>query len=132
MGKFIDGAVQAMDLTGLTRASDAPYPPLNALQEHLFGLACSMFGLVQTITSHHLTNTLFEGVAVGVSTAKAGRRNGRVCESQRAQSRFSSASPLRYSPSGNSIVVGWSQAPSSLCRITALTPASSPAPATIL
>ena len=99
MGKFIDGAVQAMDLTGLTRASDAPYPPLNALQEHLFGL-------VQTITSHHLTNTLFEGVAVGVSTAKAGRRNGRVCESQRAQSRFSSASPLRYSPSGNSIVVG--------------------------
>ncbi len=61
-----------MDLNRLYRASDLLYKHRDALQEHLFGAARSMFGLGQTITLHDLTNTYFEGVAAGVSKAKRG------------------------------------------------------------
>ena len=72
LGELIDYDFQAMDLNRLYRASDALYKHRQALQEHLFGQARSMFGLGQTITLYDLTNTYFEGVAAGVSKAKRG------------------------------------------------------------
>ena len=72
LGELIDFDFQAMDLNRLYRASDALYKHRDALQEHLFGQACSMFGLGATITLYDLTNTYFEGVAAGVSKAKRG------------------------------------------------------------
>ena len=72
LGELIDYDFQAMDLNRLYRASDLLYKHREALQEHLFGQARSMFGLGQTITLYDLTNTYFEGVAAGVSKAKRG------------------------------------------------------------
>jgi len=72
LGELIDCDFQAMDLNRLYRASDLLYKHRDALQEHLFGKARSMFGLGQTITLYDLTNTYFEGVAAGVSKAKRG------------------------------------------------------------
>lgn len=72
LGELIDYDFQAMDLNRLYRASDALHKHREALQEHLFGQARSMFGLGQTITLYDLTNTYFEGVAAGVSKAKRG------------------------------------------------------------
>ena len=72
LGDLIDYDFQAMDLNRLYRASDLLYKHRDALQEHLFGKARSMFGLGQTITLYDLTNTYFEGVAAGVSKAKRG------------------------------------------------------------
>ena len=72
LGELIDHDFEGMDLNRLYRASDALYKHREALQEHLFGQAHSMFGLGQTITLYDLTNTYFEGVAAGVSKAKRG------------------------------------------------------------
>lgn len=72
LGELIDFDFEAMDCNRLYRASDALYKHREALQEHLFGAACAMFGLAQTITLYDLTNTYFEGVAAGVSKAKRG------------------------------------------------------------
>ena len=72
LGELIDYNFEVMDLNRLYRASDAPYKHRDALQEHLFGRARSMFGLGQTITLYDLSNTDFEGVAAGVSKAKRG------------------------------------------------------------
>lgn len=72
LGELIDFDFETMDCNRLYRASDALYKHREALQEHLFGAACSMFGLAQTITLYDLTNTYFEGVAAGVSKAKRG------------------------------------------------------------
>lgn len=73
LGELIDYDFEKMDLNRLYRASDALYKHREALQEHLFGQARSMFGLgPQTITLYDLTNTYFEGVAAGVSKAKRG------------------------------------------------------------
>ena len=74
LGELIDFDFEAMDLNRLYRASDALYKHREALQEHLFGQARSMFGLGQTITLYDLTNTYLEGVAAGVSKAKRGHR----------------------------------------------------------
>lgn len=79
LGELIDFDFQAMDLNRLYRASDALYKHRQALQEHLFGQACSMFGLGQTITLYDLTNTYFEGVAADVS--KAQRGHSKECRS---------------------------------------------------
>ena len=72
LGELIDFDFEKMDLSRLYRASDALYKHRDALQEHLFGKACTMFGLGQTITLYDLSNTYFEGVAAGVSKAKRG------------------------------------------------------------
>ena len=56
LGELIDFDFQAMDLNRLYRASDALYKHREALQEHLFGQARSMFGLGQTITLYDPTN----------------------------------------------------------------------------
>ena len=76
MGELIDNDFQAMDLNRLYRASDALYKHREALQEHLFGQARSMFGLGQTITLYDLTDTYFEGAAAGVSKTKRRHSKG--------------------------------------------------------
>ena len=63
---------EAMDLNRLYRASDALYKRREALQDHLFAQAQSIFGFGQTITLYDLTNTYFEGMAAGVSKARRG------------------------------------------------------------
>mgnify|MGYP006373720593 FL=1 len=63
---------ETMDLNRLYRASDALYKRREALQDHLFAQAQSIFGFGQTITLYDLTNTYFEGMAAGVSKAKRG------------------------------------------------------------
>jgi len=70
---------EKMDLSRLYRASDALYKHREALQDHLFGGARSMYGLGQTIALYDLTNIYFEGVAAGVSKAK--RDHSKECRS---------------------------------------------------
>ncbi|MCW5258442.1 IS1634 family transposase [Verminephrobacter aporrectodeae subsp. tuberculatae] len=77
LGELLEFDFQAMDLNRLYRASDALYKHREALQEHLFGRACAMFGLGQTITLYDLTNTYFEGGAAAVDKAKRGRSKER-------------------------------------------------------
>lgn len=73
LSELIDYDFEKMDLNRFYRASDALYKHREALQDHLFGQARSMFGLgPQTITPYHLTNTYFEGAAAGVRKAKRG------------------------------------------------------------
>ena len=83
LGEFMDHDFQAMDLNGPYRASDALYKHRDALQEHLFGQARSMFGLGQTITLYDLRNNYFEGVASGLSSkmSKAKRGHSKECRS---------------------------------------------------
>lgn len=72
LGELIGFDFEAMDLNRLYRASDALCKHRQALQDHLFGQAQSIFGFGETITLYDLTNTYFEGVAAGVSKAKRG------------------------------------------------------------
>ncbi len=72
LGELIGFDFEAMDLNRLYRASDALYKHRQALQDHLFAQAQSIFGFGETITLYDLTNTYFEGVSAGVSKAKRG------------------------------------------------------------
>ena len=72
LGELIDFDFEAMDLNRLYRASDALYKHREALQDHLFSQAQTIFGFGETITLYDLTNTYFEGVAAGVAKAKRG------------------------------------------------------------
>jgi hypothetical protein len=72
LGELIGFDYEAMDLNRLYRASDALYKHREALQDHLFAQAQSIFGFGETITLYDLTNTYFEGIAAGVSKARRG------------------------------------------------------------
>jgi len=72
LGELIGFDFEAMDLNRLYRASDALYKHREALQDHLFAQAQSIFGFGETITLYDLTNTYFEGIAAGVSKARRG------------------------------------------------------------
>ena len=72
LGELIDCNFEAMDLNRLYRASDALYKHREALQDHLFAKAKSIFGFGETVTLYDLTNTYFEGIAAGVAKAKRG------------------------------------------------------------
>ena len=72
LGELIGFDFEAMDLNRLYRASDALYKHREALQDHLFSQAQSIFGFGETVTLYDLTNTCFEGIAAGVSKAKRG------------------------------------------------------------
>ena len=72
LGELIGCDYEAMDLNRLYRASDALYKHREALQDHLFSQAQSIFGFGETVTLYDLTNTYFEGVAAGVLKAKRG------------------------------------------------------------
>ena len=72
LGELVGFNFEAMDLNRLYRASDALYKHREALQDHLFAQAQSIFGFGETVTLYDLTNTYFEGVAAGVAKAKRG------------------------------------------------------------
>ena len=72
LGELIGYDFETMDLNRLYRSSDALYKHREALQDHLFAQAQSIFSLTPTVTLYDLTNTYFEGVAAGVSKAKRG------------------------------------------------------------
>jgi hypothetical protein len=72
LGELIGFDFEAMDLNRLYRASDILYKHRDALQDHLFAQAQSIFGFSPTITLYDLTNTYFEGIAAGVAKAKRG------------------------------------------------------------
>ena len=72
LGELMDFNFEAMDLNRLYRASDALHKHREALQDHLFDQAKSLFGFGETVTLYDLTNTYFEGIAAGVSKAKRG------------------------------------------------------------
>jgi transposase len=72
LGELMDFDFEAMDLNRLYRASDALYKHREALQDHLFDQAKSIFGFGETVTLYDLTNTYFEGVGAGVAKAKRG------------------------------------------------------------
>ena len=72
LGELIGCDYEAMDLNRLYRASDALYKHREALQDHLFTRAQSIFGFGETVTLYDLTNTYFEGIAAGVLKAKRG------------------------------------------------------------
>ena len=72
LGELIGYDYEAMDLNRLYRAQDALYKHREALQDHLFTQAQSIFGFGETVTLYDLTNTYFEGVAAGVGKAKRG------------------------------------------------------------
>ena len=73
LGELIDFDFEAMDLNRLYRASDALYKRRDALQDHLFSAAKSLFGFADTVTLYDLTNTYFEGIAAGIEKAARGR-----------------------------------------------------------
>jgi hypothetical protein len=72
LGELIGFDFETMDLNRLYRSSDALYKHREALQDHLFTHAQSIFGFGETVTLYDLTNTYFEGIAAGVSKAKRG------------------------------------------------------------
>jgi transposase len=72
LGDLIGFDFESMDLNRLYRASDMLYKHRDALQDHLFAQAQSLFGFSPTITLYDLTNTYFEGIAAGVTKAKRG------------------------------------------------------------
>ena len=72
LGDLIDFDFEAMDLNRLYRASDLLFKHRDALQDHLFAQAQSIFGFNPTITLYDLTNTYFEGLCAGASKAKRG------------------------------------------------------------
>ena len=72
LGELIDFDFEAMDGNRLYRAWYAHDKHREALQDHLFAQAQSIFALGETVTLYDLTNTYFEGVAAGVLKAKRG------------------------------------------------------------
>ena len=72
LGELLGFDFEAMNLNRLYRASDALYKHREALQDHLFAKAKSIFGFGETVTLYDLTNTYFEGIAAGVAKAKRG------------------------------------------------------------
>src|SRR5438046_2830510 len=54
LGELIEFDFEAMDLNRLYRASDALYKHRDALQDHLFEAAKSMFGFADTVTLYDL------------------------------------------------------------------------------
>ena len=73
LGELIDFDFEAMDLNRLYRASDTLYKHRDALQDHLFGAARSVFGFTEALVWYDLTNTYFEGIAAGNPKAARGR-----------------------------------------------------------
>ena len=73
LGELIAFDFETMDLNRLYRASDELYKHRDALQDHLFKAAQSVFGFADTVTLYDLTNTYFEGIAAGVEKAARGR-----------------------------------------------------------
>ncbi len=73
LGELIGYDYEAMGLERLYQASDMLWRHREALQTHLYGEECSLFGLEETVTLYDLTNTFFEGTANANPKATYGR-----------------------------------------------------------
>jgi transposase len=73
LGELIAFDFETMDLNRLYRVSDELYKHRDALQDHLFEAAQSVFGFADTVTLYDLTNTYFEGIATSIKKAARGR-----------------------------------------------------------
>ena len=73
LGELIEFDFEAMDSMRLYRVSDALYKHRDALQDHLFATAKSVFGFTEALVLYDLTNTYFEGLAQAAPKAKRGR-----------------------------------------------------------
>jgi len=73
LGELIDFDFSAMPHTRLYQASDLLMKHRDALEDHLFSRAQSLFGLDETVTLYDLTNTYFEGEAQNNPKAQNGR-----------------------------------------------------------
>jgi len=73
LGELLDYAYEGMDLQQLYRSADNLLKHRDALETHIFGSAQALFGFKETITLYDLTNTYFEGTALGIGKARRGR-----------------------------------------------------------
>lgn len=73
LGELIDADFNAKSHMCLYRASDLLMRHRSAIEEHVFGAVADLFHLEETVTLYDLTNTYFEGEALGNSKAKRGR-----------------------------------------------------------
>ncbi len=73
LGEMLDIDFGSLSEMGLYRASDQLLRHQDAIEEHVHGRACELFGLTPTIAFYDLTNTYFEGRMGGMEEAKRGR-----------------------------------------------------------
>ena len=73
LGELIDFDFEAMPLMRLYRASDVLMRHRQALEQHLFSAATTLFDLQPTVTLYDLTNSYCEGAAAANAKAKRGR-----------------------------------------------------------
>jgi transposase len=72
LGELLDVDFEALAENALYRASDALIRHRSAIEDALFGRVRDLFGLETTVTLYDLTNTYFEGEAVGNAKAHQG------------------------------------------------------------
>jgi transposase len=128
LGELIGYDFQAMDLNRLYRASDALYKHREALQDHLFAQAQSIFDLTPTVTLYDLTNTYFEGIAAGVSKAKRG--HSKECRSDCPLVTLAMALDVSGFPRRTRVFAGNASEPATLAEM--LTGLQAPAGATVV
>jgi len=73
LGELIDTDFNAKSHMCLYRASDLLMRHRAAIEAHVFGAIADLFHLEETVTLYDLTNTYFEGEALGNPKAKRGR-----------------------------------------------------------
>lgn len=73
LGELIGYDYEGMDLQQLYRSADRLLQHRDALEAHLFKSAKDLLGFVETITLYDLTNTYFEGSALGIAKARNGK-----------------------------------------------------------
>ncbi len=73
LGELIDYDYEGMDLQQLYRSADLLLKHREALEDFLFQSAKDLFGITETITLFDLTNTYFEGDALGIEKANHGK-----------------------------------------------------------
>ena len=72
LGELLEVDFESMSMMQLYRASDALGAAQKPIEQHLFNRVTDMFGLETTVTLYDLSNTYFEGQAVGQPLAQRG------------------------------------------------------------
>ena len=73
LGELVGYDYEGMELQQLYRSADNLLKHRDALEQHIFGTAKSLFDFNETITLYDPTNTYLEGQAAGIGKAKRGR-----------------------------------------------------------
>lgn len=73
LGELLEVDYESMSLMQLYRCSDRLMKHRDQIESHLFNQIADLFGLSCTVTLYDLTNTYFEGEAVGNPKARRGR-----------------------------------------------------------